>query len=127
MKRALTNKEVLKTLKQIKKNQENIAKKMDEVIKNQNTMEDSVDAVTTAATKKSWLKQFVEDSDLDVLTAVTGAGSTIAGGIGLTSYVINENLDESQKQNLVEKTRTDYVTIEHLDNQYINDRFLSKI
>ena len=99
---------------------------MDEVIKDQNTMHDSVDAVTTAATKKSWLKQFVEYSDLEALSAVTEAGSTLAGGIGLTSYLINENLDESQKRNLVEKTRTDYVTIEHLDNNILMTDFYQK-
>ena len=72
------------------------------------------------------MKQFVEDSDIEALQAVATAGSTVTGGIGLTHYVINKNLNEEQRIELVEKTRTDYVTIELLDNNILMTDFYQK-
>ena len=90
-------------------------KKVDKIVENQNVAQDAADA----AAEKSWLKQFVEDSDIEALQAVSTVGSTIAGGIGLTHYVLNRQLTEEQRIQLVEQTRTDYVTIEHLDNNIL--------
>jgi len=72
------------------------------------------------------LKQFVEDSDIEALQAVATAGSTVTGGIGLTHYVINKNINQEQRIQLVEQTRTDYVTIELLDNNILMTDFYQK-
>jgi TolA-binding protein len=122
----LQNKQqILKALKQVKKNQETLEKKLDKIIENQTTAQDAADVATTAA-EKSWLKQFVEDSDIEALQAVTTAGSAVTSGIGLTHYVINKNLNEEQRIELVSQTRTDYVTLELLDNNILITDFYQK-
>jgi TolA-binding protein len=122
----LQNKQsILRALKQVKKNQETLEKKLDKIMDSQTTAQDGADVATTAA-EKSWLKQFVEDSDIEALQAVTTAGSTITNGIGLTHYVINKNLNEKQRIELVEQTRTDYVIIELLDNNILMTDFYQK-
>jgi hypothetical protein len=117
----LQNKQqILRSLKQIKKNQETLEKKLDKIIDNQTTAQDAADAAATAAEqKKSLLRQFVEDSDMESLQAVSAVGSTIAGGIGLTNYFLTRNLTEQEKADLIEKTRTDYVIIEPLENNIL--------
>jgi CRISPR/Cas system-associated protein endoribonuclease Cas2 len=44
----------------------------------------------------------------------------------LTHYVINKNLNEEQRIELVEQTKTDYVTIELLDNNILMTDFYQK-
>ena len=44
----------------------------------------------------------------------------------MTHYVINKNLNEEQRIELVEQTKTDYVTIELLDNNILMTDFYQK-
>jgi CRISPR/Cas system-associated protein endoribonuclease Cas2 len=44
----------------------------------------------------------------------------------LTHYIINKNLNEEQRIELVEQTKTDYVTIELLDNNILMTDFYQK-
>jgi hypothetical protein len=76
MKKAVSKQEVLRALKQVKKNQENLEKKLEKIIENQTTTQDTADVVTIAI-EKTWLKQFVEDSEIEALNAVTTAGQLL--------------------------------------------------
>jgi hypothetical protein len=66
--------------------------------------------------EKAWRRQFVEDTDIEAFQSIVSAGSTIASGIGMTHYFLNKNLNKEQKEELVRQTKTDYVIVEHLDN-----------
>ena len=116
------SKTILKTLKDIKKKQDLINKQLEKMEENQNVL---MDAAADAATPndKSWLAKFVDDCDLEAIGAIGGATATISGGIGLTSYVLDQNLSDEQKVELVRKTKTDYVTIEHLENNNLMTDF----
>jgi hypothetical protein len=111
-----TNKDIIRALKRIQKEQELLEKKVTKIIDNQNTVQDAVDV---AAKDKRWLKQFVEDSELDSLNTIASAGSTAAGGISFTHFLLNQNLNDDQKAELIRQTRTDYVGIEHLENNML--------
>jgi hypothetical protein len=113
--------EMVRIVRYLKKNQENLEKRLDKI--ETPTITDKADAVST---EKTWLKKFVEDTDMDALNSVATAGSTLVGGIGLTHYVLNKNLTEEQRRELIEKTRTDYVTIEHLDNNMLMTDYYQK-
>lgn len=116
------SKTILKNLKDIKKKQDLINKKLEKMEENQNVLMDAAaDAATT--NDKSWLAKFVNDCDLEAIGAIGGATATISGGIGFTSYVLDKNLSDEQKVELVRKTKTDYVTIEHLENNNLMTDF----
>jgi hypothetical protein len=53
------------------------------------------------------------------LNSIASAGSTAAGGISFTHFLLKSNLDDDQKTALIQQTRTDYVSIEHLENNML--------
>ena len=111
--------EIIRALKQIQKKQDLLEKQVSKIIDNPNTAQDAADVATAAGKDKSWLKQFVDDSDLDALNSIASAGSTAAGGISFTHFLLKSNLDDDQKTALIQQTRTDYVSIEHLENNML--------
>lgn len=63
---------------------------------------------------------------MDSFVTVIGAASIAVSGMSYTNYVVNENLNDEQKEELVRNTRTDYVTIEHLDNHILATDYYQK-
>lgn len=92
-----SQKELIKVLKQMQKKQDVLEKKVTKLLDQKNAQDAAADAATAAGKDKSWLKQFVEDSDLDVLNDVKSAGSTAAAGISFTHFHLKKNLSDDQK------------------------------
>ena len=53
-------------------------------------------------------------------------GTAVGYGFSWARYVVDENLSEEQKQTLTEKTKTDYVMIEHNHNNILVTEYFQK-
>ena len=117
--------ETIKALKTLQKNHKIMDRKLDKMIE-RDTKKEVLDAAVEEEQTR-WLQQVLKDSDVANAQSIAQIamllGSTVTSTISLTSYVVDKTLSKEAKEDLARKTRTDYVTIEHYENNCLMTEF----
>ena len=113
--------EVVKVLKEIQKKQD---KMESSIVKIQRNLD--LKPIPETDAKETWAKQFLKDENIELVQAVIAGTGIVTGGYSLAKMIVDNNLDDQQKETLIRNTRTDYVTIEHRDNNQLITEYYQK-
>ena len=106
--------QILKILKQMKKNQEQMCNKIEKLEGLPEIKEATSEEVT-----ESVAKQFLKDESVEGAEAIKTAVGIIIGGYSATSYVLDQTLTQEERKQLAENTKSHFILIEHTENNQL--------
>ena len=83
-------------------------------------------AVEDAAGGVDFVQEIANDPSIGALAHLISLGTAVGYGFSWARHIVDENLNEEQKQALTEKTKTDYVMIEHNHNNMLVTEYYQK-